>query len=120
MASAFLPMGAGLGSWRTVQPAFATFDLHAAINQAHCDWVQWLAEGGITWVAIMLAMLGASLRSARREWWALGVVFVWLHGAIDYPMQQTPAFSSLVIAVWGAGLALSSTTRNLAAPPART
>lgn len=100
MASAFLPLGAGLGTWRTVQPAFANFDVHITINQAHCDWVQWLAEGGIPMVAIMAAMVWTALRAARKEWWILGVVFVWLHGAIDYPMQQTPALTSLFIAFW--------------------
>lgn len=113
MAAAFMPAGAGLGTWRIVQPAFATFDLHIAINQAHCDWVQWLAEGGVPWVLIMLAMAWTAVRAAIREWWAVGVLFVLLHAAIDYPFQQTPALTTLIVCVWAVSLnVLRAHSRN--------
>ena len=38
-------VGWGLGCWPSVYPAFATFDPGAIVNQAHCDWLQWIAEG---------------------------------------------------------------------------
>jgi O-antigen ligase/polysaccharide polymerase Wzy-like membrane protein len=104
MARRYWLTGSGLGTWSFVYPAFAHFDIHVLINQAHCDWLQWLDEGGVLFPGIMVLMSIVAIRSARREWWALGVVFVWFHGFWDYPMQQTPAFASLQIAFWGAGL----------------
>jgi hypothetical protein len=98
--------GAGLGAWSTVYPQFARFDNHLFINQAHCDWLQWLAEGGVPMLALMLSMTAIVVRSARREWWTVGLLFVWLHGAFDYPTYQTPAFMSLQMAFWGAALAV--------------
>jgi hypothetical protein len=62
----------------------------------------------------MLLMAIMAIRSARREWWTLGVAFVWFHGLWDYPMQQTPAFASLQIAFWGAALTLHDTVQNAA------
>ena len=47
-------IGWGLGCWPAVYPAFATFDPGAIVNQAHCDWLQWTAEGGLP---VGLAML---------------------------------------------------------------
>jgi hypothetical protein len=117
MARRYWLTGSGLGTWRFVYPAFAHFDIHALINQAHCDWLQWLNEGGVLFPAIMLVMSIMAIRSARREWWTLGVVFVWLHGLWDYPMQQTPAFASLQIAFWGAALTLVRTSTEPRPPP---
>ncbi len=108
MAHRYWLGGCGLGTWSIAYPEFARFDLHVFINQAHSDWLQWLDEGGIWFPAIMAAMLAIALKTARREWWTVGLAFVWLHGAIDYPMQQTPAFACLQIAFWGAAVALNS------------
>jgi O-Antigen ligase len=94
--------GSGLGTWATVYPQFARFDVHAFINQAHCDWLQWLIEGGIAFPVCIGLMLAEVFRAARREWWALGLAFVWLHGLFDYPMHQTPGFAMLLVAFWGA------------------
>ena len=116
MARRYWITGSGLGTWRFVYPAFAHFDIHVLINQAHCDWLQWLNEGGVLLPAIMLVMSILAIRSARREWWTLGVVFVWFHGLWDYPMQQTAAFASLQIAFWGAGLTLQQRVRVDNAP----
>ncbi len=112
MARRYWLTGSGLGTWSFVYPAFAHFDIHVLINQAHCDWLQWLDEGGVLFPAIMLLMSIIAIRTARREWWTLGVVFVWFHGLLDYPMQQTPAFASLQIAFWGAALTLQYEVQN--------
>lgn len=106
MAGRYWFTGSGLRTWSTVYPEFAHFDIHLFVNQAHCDWLQWLDEGGVMFPGIMLLMAATAIRTARKQWWTLGVVFVWLHGSWDYPMQQTPAFASLQIAFWGAALAL--------------
>ena len=49
-------IGWGLGSWPAVYPAFATFDPGAIVNQAHCDWLQWTAEGGLPVGFAMLSL----------------------------------------------------------------
>ncbi len=105
MVGSFGVLGSGLGTWSTVYPQFASFDAYARINQAHNDWLQWLIEGGWPVLLIVLAMFGAALRAGFKEWWALGFVFVWLHGLIDYPMQQTPSFAALLVGFWGAAIA---------------
>ncbi len=106
MCRRFWPFGCGLGTWSTVYPEFARFDVHLFINQAHCDWLQWAAEGGIALPLLAAAMLVAVFRAARREWWVIGLAVVWLHGLFDYPMQQTPVLASLQIAFFGASAAI--------------
>lgn len=105
MAATYFWSGSGLGTWSTVYPEFARFDLGQRINQAHNDWLQWLIEGGIALLLLVLSIWLSAVRAAREEWWSLGFVFVWLHGFFDYPMQQTPAFATLQFAFWGAALA---------------
>lgn len=102
----FLPFGSGLGTYSSVYPQFARFDAYTRVNQAHNDWLQWLVEGGPALVAVALAMVIGAVRAGFRERWAWGFVFVWLHGLIDYPMQQTPALATLQVAFWGAAMAV--------------
>jgi hypothetical protein len=80
--------GWGLGCWPTVYPAFATFDAGAIVNEAHTDWLQWVAEGGLPaglamlWVAIWAA------RPAFQSIWGIGVMAVFIHAAFDYPFSR--------------------------------
>lgn len=115
MARSFGLTGSGLGTWSTVYPQFARFDAYSEINQAHCDWLQWLIEGGVALVLVLIGMMAAAARAAFKEWWAWGFVFVWLHGLIDYPMQQTPAFAALQVAFWGASVAVLSSAPDASA-----
>lgn len=52
-------LGFGLGTWATAYPAYAHFDDGSFVNQAHNDWIQWTAEGGIPFLAIMADHRGA-------------------------------------------------------------
>jgi O-antigen ligase len=80
--------GWGLGCWPAVYPAFATFDAGAIVNEAHTDWLQWTAEGGlpagfaVLWVAIWAA------RPAFQSIWGIGVMAVFIHAAFDYPFSR--------------------------------
>jgi O-antigen ligase len=80
--------GWGLGCWPSVYPAFATFDAGAIVNEAHTDWLQWIAEGGLPaglamlWVAIWAA------RPAFQSIWGIGVMAVFIHAAFDYPFSR--------------------------------
>ena len=39
--------GVGLGAWPTVYPSYAIADFGVFANQAHSDWLEWTAEGGL-------------------------------------------------------------------------
>ena len=68
MAASHPWLGTGLGTWASVYPRYAVFDIGLIANQAHNEWLQWTAEGGIP-LGILLATLflwslrpGVSLR----------------------------------------------------------
>ena len=92
-------LGWGLGTWSTVYPEFARFDIGLVVNQAHNDWMQWWAEGGVVMLFLMLWWGLTLLRAGLRTVWGIGVPVVLLHGLVDYPMQQLPVFACLVAAV---------------------
>ncbi len=81
-------LGWGLGCWPTVYPGFATLDPGAIVNQAHCDWLQWTAEGGLPVGLAMLSLALWTLRPAIRSIWGIGVIAVWIHAAFDYPFSR--------------------------------
>ena len=94
MISAHPFAGIGLGSWSTAYPHYAIADFGVFANQAHCDWLQWAAEGGIPLAAALLLLFLSALRPALRTVWGLGVIFVFLHATVDYP------FSRPALAAW--------------------
>jgi O-antigen ligase len=92
--------GFGLGTWATVYPSYAYYDDGLVANQAHNDWAQWTAEGGVPFLLVMLAVAGWSLRPAVKSLWGLGVPCVLVHCLVDYPMQK-PALAGLVFVMVG-------------------
>jgi O-antigen ligase len=108
--------GFGLGTWPEAYPGYARFDDGTYVNQAHNDWLQWTAEGGLPFLALMLAMAGWSVRPAVRSLWGVGILSVWLHALIDYPMQQRPALAAFFFALLGT---LAATTSVSTAASAR-
>ena len=101
--------GFGLGTWSEVYPGFARFDDGLFANQAHNDWAQWAAEGGVPFFLLMLGIAGAAIRPAFRSLWGLGMIAVFLHCWVDYPMQQRPALAAFFFAMLGI---LASTERR--------
>jgi O-antigen ligase len=81
-------MGFGLGTWSTAYPAYAYFDQGLFANQAHNDWAQWACEGGLPFAALMLWIAIWSVRAAVRSIWGIGVVIVFVHCFVDYPIQR--------------------------------
>lgn len=86
--------GYGLGTYSTVYPEFAEFDSGAGVEHAHCDWLEWLAEGGPVYAGCWLLLALWTVRPALRSVWGLGVIAVFLHAAVDYP------FARLDISAW--------------------
>jgi O-antigen ligase len=80
--------GWGLGCWPAVYPAFATFDAGAIVNEAHTDWLQWTAEGGLPAGLAMLSVAIWAARPAFESIWGIGVMAVFIHAAFDYPFSR--------------------------------
>lgn len=81
--------GFGLGTFAAVYPAYAVFDNGSAVNHAHDDWAEWAAEGGMPFLLLLAAIAAVSSVPAIRSGWGLGLVAVYLHGFVDFPMQRT-------------------------------
>lgn len=94
--------GFGLGTWSDAYPAYAHFDDGNFVNQAHNDWLQWAVEGGIPFFVLLLAVFVFTIPPALRTLWGVGLIAVFLHCAIDYPMQQRPALAAFFFAMLGA------------------
>ena len=106
-------MGWGLGCWPTAYPAFATFDPGAIVNQAHCDWLQWTAEGGVPVGLALLSLAVWAIRPAVRSIWGIGVIAVLIHAAFDYPFSR-PAVGAWPILI----LSMAAATQQTKIPPA--
>ena len=94
--------GFGLGAWSSAYPAYARYDDGSFVNQAHNDWAQWASEGGIPFLAMMLAIVAMLARPAFRSLWGLGLIAVFVHAWIDYPFEQRPALAAFLFAMAGA------------------
>jgi O-antigen ligase len=98
-------MGSGLGTWARMYPRYAGLDTGMVVNQAHNDWAQWAAEGGLPFLMVMILFAGLLCKPAFRSIYGLGVAAVLLHALVDYPMQQRPALAAWWFAMAGAAWA---------------
>ncbi len=94
-------MGFGLGTWPTVYPAYARFDMGLFANHAHSDWAEWAAEGGLPFLTATAAIAAAALFHSARRRWGIGVTAVFVHALVDYPLQK-PALAALTFVLLGA------------------
>jgi hypothetical protein len=99
-------MGFGLGTWDAAYPGYATSDEGLHVNQAHDDWVQWAAEGGLPFFALMLWIIVLTVPGALRSAWGVGVVAIFVHCVVDYPIQRIPV--ALVMFIMLAAVASTS------------
>jgi O-antigen ligase len=106
-------VGWGLGCWPAVYPAFATFDPGVIVNQAHSDWLQWTAEGGLPVGLAMLCLALWGIRPALRSIWGIGVLAVLIHALFDYPFSR-PAVGAWPILILSM-VAVRQPTKNLPA-----
>ncbi|MEO5923217.1 MAG: O-antigen ligase family protein [Bryobacteraceae bacterium] len=109
--------GWGLGVWSEVYPGFALFDDGSFVNQAHSDWAQWTVEGGVPFLALVIFLLVRVLRPAWRSVWGLGIIIVFAHCLVDYPMQQRPALATFFFVMLGMVTQSSSLRSHLKSGP---
>lgn len=81
-------LGFGLGTWANVYPAYAERDTGFRLIHADDDWLEWTAEGGIPFIAIMLVLAAVAMRAAWKEPWCAGCVAVMLHSVVEFPLQK--------------------------------
>jgi O-antigen ligase len=94
--------GFGLGTWSAAYPAYARYDDGSFVNQAHNDWAQWAAEGGLPFLVLMAAVVALLARPAVESLWGLGLIAVFAHAWVDYPFEQRPALAAFFFAMAGA------------------
>jgi O-antigen ligase len=92
--------GVGLGAWPTAYPRYAILDFGTFANQAHSDWLQWTAEGGIPFGMALATLFFWCVLPAFRSVWGLGVIAVFLHAAVDYPFSR-PALGAWTFLIIG-------------------
>jgi O-antigen ligase len=80
--------GWGLGAYAPVYRMFALYDDGTWVNQAHNDYLEWAAEGGIPYAFVMLVLIGWSIRPAVRSIWGIGLLAMCLHALVDYPFAR--------------------------------
>ena len=105
--------GWGLGCWPAAYPAFATFDPGAIVNQAHCDWLQWTAEGGLPVGLAVLSLAVWAVGPAMRTIWGIGLIAVLIHAGFDYPFSRPAvgAWPILMLSMAAASRGSESTHR---------
>ena len=66
------------------------------LNQAHNDWLQWAAEGGLPFVLLFAIFTAFLWKRAVPSIYGMGTVAFLLHALVDYPMQQQAGAGGVV------------------------
>jgi O-antigen ligase len=103
--------GFRLGAFRTAYPAYASLDFGAVVQHAHNDWVEWAAEGGIPFAPLVLSIAIWSIPRAWRAVWGIGVLAVFVHRMVDFPLQN-PLLELWLLVLLGAMAAQCRATSN--------
>jgi hypothetical protein len=110
----YFPFGSGFGTFDSVYHMYETASMldPTYVNNAHNDFAEAFLEGGLIFVAILLAFLGWFLLVALRIWQApsnarssaldislaraanINVILLLLHSGFDYPLRAA-ALSSI-------------------------
>ena len=93
--------GFGLGNFENAYPGYAIFDTGDVVDHAHNDWAEWAAEGGLPFLACVLVLAIWGALRVRQCIWGLGVVSIFLHSLVDFPLQK-PALALSVFVLLGA------------------
>jgi O-antigen ligase len=93
--------GFGLGTFRTVYPAYSSFDFGSVVTHAHNDWAEWAADGGIPFGLLMVSIALWSIPKAVRTVWGVGLIAVFVHSLVDFPLAK-PVLDLWLFALLGA------------------
>jgi O-antigen ligase len=94
----FLPLGSGFGTFTNVYPRFQTPELIGYINHVHNDYLEWILEGGLVAVAVIVAFVWFYLKRWTEVWYrgiwstfrfiqvgaGISVLLLALHGLVDF------------------------------------
>ena len=120
----YWPVGSGLGTFRTVFPAFEQLDFVVAgrPNNAHNDYLELLLEGGAAALVVFL-LFGAWLIALGLALWRkggpdrrlgfaalAGIGILMLHSLTDYPMRMLSLMALFGLLL---GLAMAAAARPL-------
>ncbi|MGI8958237.1 MAG: O-antigen ligase family protein [Bryobacteraceae bacterium] len=92
--------GFGLGTWPTIYPAYSNYDEIVFVNHAHNDWAEWAGDGGIPFAVLMVLVALRAAWLCRRAPWGIGVVAVFVHSLVDFPLQR-PAVMLWLVTILG-------------------
>ena len=90
--------GYGLGTFPEVYQRYAIKDFPFFANHTHNDWAEFAADGGIPFLLLVLIPFAASVPTAVRNPWGLGLIAVMLHACVDFPFPR-PAVSGWLFAM---------------------
>jgi hypothetical protein len=88
--------GFGLSTWPTIYPAYSEYDELAFVNHAHNDWAEWAGDGGIPFAALMGLVALRAVWLCPRAPWGIGIVTVFVHSLVDFPLQRPTVMLWLV------------------------
>ena len=94
MASERPLIGHGLGTFALLYPKYAKIDSPEHVNFAHDDWAEFAADGGFLFAALVFGLFAIAFPRMLRNPWSLGLAFVMIHAAVDYP------FPRIAVAGW--------------------
>jgi len=103
--------GFGLGNYQNAYPKYAIVDFGSIVNHAHNDWVEWAADGGIPFSLLILCIAAWSVPKALRSLWGIGVLMVFAHSMVDFPLQD-PVLEGWLFVLLGALAAENSAQRK--------
>jgi hypothetical protein len=98
----FFPLGSGQGTFPSVYPISQPVEVGPFINRVHNDYLEWLFDGGILALALIVAGLFLYLRQWRRLWigerWltfrfiqvgaGIGILLMLLHTLVDFNLHK--------------------------------
>jgi O-antigen ligase len=91
--------GTGLGTFQTVYPEYALLDVGSIVNHAHNDWLEWAVEGGVVLLLVQVIIAAYLVLPCIRSIWGVGILAVYLHALLDYPMQRLGVSGWIVMAI---------------------
>lgn len=98
----FFPIGSGPGTFQQVYPAFQPLELGRwFINRAHNDYLEWVFEGGLAALLLIVWLLALYAMQWRRVWsageWSqlnfiqvgsgIGILLILVHELVDYNLH---------------------------------